>query len=595
MEMDYVVKNIFKTRVRTGVDAKLLQYDTNSRNVCERQIDLVKILETHLFKEKLKTNCIMINLEKDVDRYKKAVDELKKVSINNFIHLKGTWWKEKSTMEKDLTMIKEFLKQFNSEIDDVPIMINEFSEINDPNIKIQDGPLGCYTSHLRAMMYGYLNFEKYTIIVEDDISITNTDNIEKYLQCIPDNWDIITLGCIGKNRIYEEPYYKFTDDFHSTHFYIINHKCMEKLLNHMYPINDQVDVLIAELVNELNIYNIPDTVYQKCISTNTQNNLHTIFNAKYYDVLRNEIDKIKRSCLFFANRLIPDNETNNEIIISNLLYDVVYSYITDSDIPSDGLCISNKNKDNTDYVDEYVEFEEYADLFMSMAYFIQCSKKAINIESIVRGLINDIFCILRKFRLHNTFNIQYNGTVKAYRYGASSQTYLVEENLKKKNIIIKAYNDKLRWISKNHNDSDELFEKEVRMLQKNLSCAPKLLSFDREKKIIAMSYCGESLYDSFNLPENWKEQIHNIFYVLSENHIYYPEFKLHNILVLDGIITFIDFGLAICDEKLNNNENYNKFIEYLSLLNEKMRGIDSREKRQQLYSTFVHNMKITNF
>ena len=112
---------------------------------------------------------------------------------------------------------------------------------------IQDGPLGCYCSHLRAMIYGYINFEKYTIIVEDDISITNTENIEKYLKCIPDDWDIICVGAIGKNKIYDEPYYKFTDEFHSTHFYIINHKCMDKLFRHMYPITDQVDVLVSEI------------------------------------------------------------------------------------------------------------------------------------------------------------------------------------------------------------------------------------------------------------------------------------------------------------------------------------------------------------
>jgi hypothetical protein len=57
--------------------------------------------------------------------------------------------------------------------------MNDFSEINDPNIYIQDGPLACYCSHVRGMIYGHLNFEDYTIIIEDDAFISNTENIEK--------------------------------------------------------------------------------------------------------------------------------------------------------------------------------------------------------------------------------------------------------------------------------------------------------------------------------------------------------------------------------------------------------------------------------
>ena len=581
--MDYIVKNVFKTRVRTGVDAKLLQYEANARNICETKIDLKSILETYLFEsEKLNYNCVMINLEKDVERYHTSVNELKKISFNNFVHLKGTYWKEKAVMEKDLTFIIEFLKQFNPDIESKQISINEFSEINDPKVLIQDGPLGCYCSHLRAMIYGYLNFEKYTIIIEDDISITNTENIEKYLKCIPDDWDIICLGASGKNRIYDEPYYKFTDEFHSTHFYIINHKCMETLFKNLYPINDQVDVLISDLIHELNIYNIPDTVYQKCISTNTQNNLHTIFNARYYDVLREQLGKIKQSCMFFADKLLPDNENRNETIVSNLLYDVLYSYITNLDASTH---IDSKNQDNEDYVKEYADYGEYEDLFVAMAYFIQCSKKAIDVPIITYGLMNNMIGVLKKFTLHNT---QDNELIKAYNYGATSQTYILE----KSKVIIKAYNDKLRWTTIGHDDSATIFAKELELLKKGTG--PKLIDFNEEQKTIKMAYCGESLYNNFVLPEDWKEQITEIFLNMTKNGIFYPEFKIQNILVLDGKITFVDFGLAKLDDNVDNTDNCNKFIRLLSLLNEKFSNIQDKEQRYQLYSTFIDNMKITN-
>jgi hypothetical protein len=48
----------------------------------------------------------------------------------------------------------DFLSQFNPSILANRIEINEFSEINDQNIHIQDGPLACYVSHLRSMIQG---------------------------------------------------------------------------------------------------------------------------------------------------------------------------------------------------------------------------------------------------------------------------------------------------------------------------------------------------------------------------------------------------------------------------------------------------------
>lgn len=587
--MNFVVENIFKSKIRKGVDAKLLRYDINATNICTTQIDLREIIETHLFKgEKVNCNCVMINLEKDTQRYNNTLSEFKKISFSNFVHLKGTYWKDKVTMENDLTFIIEFLKQFNPKIDPIQIKINEFSEINDPNVFIQDGPLGCYCSHLRAMVFGYLNFEKYTIIVEDDISITNTENIEKYLKCIPDDWDIICVGASEKNISYCTPYYKFTDEFHSTHFYIINNKCMEILFEHMYPITDQVDVLIAELIHKLNIYNIPDTIYQKCISTNTQNNLHTIFNARYYNVLREQLSKINESCMFFANKLLPNNEVRNETIVSCLLYDILHSYITDSDSSK----LDEKNQDDENHIklNRLDDLDEYNELFMAMAYFVQCAKKAIDVPNVVRGLINNILSVLKKFTLHNTMDLQFGEIVKGYSYGSTSQTYILEKN----KIIIKAYNDKLRWTTSNHNDSSIIFERELGMLKRNILCGPQLIDFDVEHKTLILSYCGESLYDNFALPDDWKNQIENVFLTLTKNNIFYPEFKIHNILVLDNKIRFIDYGLASQYEGVDNTCNQEKFIKLLTVLNDKFRNIKDKEKIRELYSIFVQNMKITN-
>ena len=209
-----------KNHLATGVDAKILQYEENALEISDDKIDLIEILGG-------KQNCILINMEKDVERYHTSVNQLKKVSIQNFVHLKGTNGRDKNkeSLEKDLTYILNFISQFNSDIEPKEIKINEFSEINDKGVHIQDGPLGCYCSHLRALIYGYLNYEDYTIICEDDISITNTENIQKYIKQIPNDWDVICLNSRAKNISYGDlPFYKFTDDFHSGHFYIVKNK-----------------------------------------------------------------------------------------------------------------------------------------------------------------------------------------------------------------------------------------------------------------------------------------------------------------------------------------------------------------------------------
>ena len=235
-----------KNHIATGVDAKIMQYEESATDISDDRIDIIDILGG-------KQNCILINMEKDKERYHSALKQLEKVSIKEFVHLKGTdgRMKVKTNLENDLTYILTFLGQFNTNIQPKQIKINEFSETNDPGVNLQDGPLGCYCSHLRALIYAYLNFEDYTIICEDDISITNTEKIEKYIKQIPDDWDIICLNSRAKNIKYDEPFYKFENDFHSLHFYIVRHKALPTIFQNMYPMTDQVDVLMSDMVPKI--------------------------------------------------------------------------------------------------------------------------------------------------------------------------------------------------------------------------------------------------------------------------------------------------------------------------------------------------------
>jgi len=559
-----------KNNIATGVDAKILQYEENALEISDDRIDLIEILGG-------KQNCILINMEKDVQRYHTSVEQLKKVSIQKFVHLKGTDGrnKNKESLEKDLTYILNFISQFNKQIEPKQIKINEFSEINDSGVHIQDGPLGCYCSHLRALIYGYLNYEDYTIICEDDISITNTEKIEKYIKQIPNDWDVICLNSREKNISYgDSPFYKFTDDFHSLHFYIVKNKCLPEIFKGMYPMTDQVDVLMADLVSKLNIYNIPDTVYQKNLETNTQSNLNIIFRSPNYKVVTDALNKSEELLNHFANIILPDNVERNKLIVKNLMYDVIYNFM-----------LTKGNNDPGPNIEDYIFDNPYEGkwrhkmLVTFVAFFLQCSKKGIDPKLEAGNLVNVCLFTLNKFtELHD-------GDVKAYSFGSTAHTYRVGDDL-----LLKRYNQKLRWATEGHDDSKTIMNKELELLNKlkNVNSVPKIIRHDHID--IIMEYRGESIYNDFNLPDDWKNQITNIFSELTDNGIFYPEFRLHNILVLDGKISFVDFGMAEFRDKCDNTENLEKFIKYLGLLDDKFKVVTDLNARHILISTFLQNV-----
>ena len=559
-----------KNHLATGVDAKIMQYEEHATNISDDTIDFPKLLggtQTYM----------LLNMERHVERYKTSVQQLKKISIQNFQHLKGTDGRNKNQLEEDLTSILRFIKNYNNDVIDNDIKINEFSEINNTGVHIQDGPLGCYCSHLRAMIYGYLSESDYTIIMEDDISITNTENIQKYLPKIPNDWDIICLNSRGKNVRYEEPFYKFVDEFHSGHFYIIKNKCLPRIFKGMYPMTDQVDVLLSDMHKDLNIYNIPDTVYQKNLETNTQNNLDIIFTSPNYNVVTNALNKSEELLNHFANIILPENVERNKLIVKHLMHDVLYNFILTKGVNNE------PSPDIEDYIfdNPYEEKWRYKMLVKFVGFFLQCSKKGIDPKVAGYNLVNVCLYTLNKFNtLHDV-----DKDIKAYGFGSTAHTFKIG-----KDLIIKRYNKRLRWATEGHDNSKMIMNKELNLLDKlkNVKSAPKVIDYNETD--ITMEYRGESIYNDFNLPNDWKEQITNIFSELTDNGIFYPEFRLHNILVLDGKISFVDFGMAEFKDKCDNTENLEKFIKYLSLLEDKFKDVIDLDARHRLISTFLKNV-----
>jgi tRNA A-37 threonylcarbamoyl transferase component Bud32 len=106
-----------------------------------------------------------------------------------------------------------------------------------------------------------------------------------------------------------------------------------------------------------------------------------------------------------------------------------------------------------------------------------------------------------------------------------------------------------------------------------------------------MEYAGESLYHNFTLPNNWQDQINDIFDELDNNKINYSEFWLQNILVLDNKITLVDYGLAKFNSDIDNSKNRKFFIDNLKALSPKLSIEQDRNTRLRLIRTFFDNLK----
>jgi hypothetical protein len=302
--------------------------------------------------------------------------------------------------------------------------------------------------------------------------------------------------------------------------------------------------------------------------------LSIIFSSPNYKPVTEALNNSEEILNILANKILTDNKERNKIIVKSLMYDVLYNFILTDGINNEpGPNIEDYQFDNI-----YKEDPDFILLEKYITFFLQCSRKGIDPNLAAKGLANVCLFTLDRFSyLHNTLD-ESGEVIKAYSFGSTAHTYKIGDKL------LKRYNDKLRWATEGHDNTDDIIEKELNIL--SISGSPKVLSSDNRN--IYMKYCGESLYNDFNLPTDWKEQITNIFDSLTSSDIFYPEFRLQNILVLDGKITFVDFGLAEFRTDCDNTENLNKFIKYLSLMDERFKGLDMDE-RHRLISTFSIN------
>jgi len=336
------------------------------------------------------------------------------------------------------------------------------------------------------------------------------------------------------------------------------------------------------MYDKLNIYSINDTINQKKYITNIQNNLHAVYNTPVYKNLVKELEILDNVCFaYVSNKLVNNDDKINKNITNKIIEDVIYNNI-----------YNNLDTLNLNIINNTVHDINNDSLYNQLNKVLKHYIKDERIENLILKFIGDIDYILNSFKLHNTYSDkfldknsnEFTGVFKAYSFGCTSSVYLLN------NIIVKVYNDNLRWKRIDHDLIDEIYERELKILKK----IDYLIDNSLDRTILAMKYMGESLYDNFVLPGNWKEQINNLFINLTTNGIYYPEFNLNNIVVLNDVISFVDYGLAYIDDlnKINNKNNCDIFIKLLDILNEKFIKVTEIKNRHILYNKFMNNIRI---
>jgi GR25 family glycosyltransferase involved in LPS biosynthesis len=127
---------------------------------------------------------------------------------------------------------------------------NDIQYVNNHNHRyrhnqLTPGAVGCYLSHIKAYQHlRDLSYE-YLMIFEDDARFVRSDvfqQLRKYMFTIPDDWDLLLMGCIC-HVCKEHQHHQDLKHFFLLHGYLIKKSGALKLLAHFdqTPIRQQLD------------------------------------------------------------------------------------------------------------------------------------------------------------------------------------------------------------------------------------------------------------------------------------------------------------------------------------------------------------------
>lgn len=181
--------------------------------------------------------------------------------------------------------------------------------------------IGCALSHFKAWNEFLQTNEKYAVVFEDDVVLENffIDRLYNALNHVPDNYDILYLGCFGcdsenVSNVYKisgvlygknkrkgqiNQYISIPEYAYATHAYVISREGAKKILYFLEgKIYDHIDLMLQQLSssNRINTYvTTPRLAFQTSTDSSTSENVKSKHPMLLTKPLRNyEIDTMVR-------------------------------------------------------------------------------------------------------------------------------------------------------------------------------------------------------------------------------------------------------------------------------------------------------------
>lgn len=117
--------------------------------------------------------------------------------------------------------------------------------------QLSRGAVGCALSHISLWNWLRNHKEAQTLLVfEDDAAWWPAEKmplsaLEALVQAIPNDWDLLTLGCIPREVIAEHEGYVHLGFFHQLHAYVLHRDGAEKLCGQLFPLEQQIDTVVS--------------------------------------------------------------------------------------------------------------------------------------------------------------------------------------------------------------------------------------------------------------------------------------------------------------------------------------------------------------
>jgi GR25 family glycosyltransferase involved in LPS biosynthesis len=169
-------------------------------------------------------------------------------------------------LDLDVEWVEKFLPEdidYNKEIGnpiiekncDYAIQQNKYIYYENVGKKVTISELSLYLKHKYCYLEQLKNNYENILILEDDVNINFdfidyiNNNMKEFLEKNP---DILVLGTAFNFRpvIFNGKYIHINDNqlTRCTHAQVINRKCIEKILDHLYPVNLPIDFKLNEII-----------------------------------------------------------------------------------------------------------------------------------------------------------------------------------------------------------------------------------------------------------------------------------------------------------------------------------------------------------